>query len=563
MIRQRSNLSGILSRSVRRSLRLPLLIALTAALFYLPGVWWGVPRPTNALQIHGWDVDAVTGVLTLSELYNLLLHPQPDWYVAYPLFHYGLLALVYAPYMGYLWLTGGLSTPTAAFPYGMSDPAGAIATLTVLGRLVTVLMASGVVVAAYQTGLTVWNGRAGVLAALAAALAGPMAYYSSTGNLDVPALFWCSLALLIMAKILTEGWSRRRAVTLGLVCALAVATKDQAYAALAPGFVALCLLAPAGAAPSLVSAGGGPTWPARLRYAALAAVAGTVAYVVAGAIWLSPGRFIAHLNFIRDFQNTFPHVFKLHLMRPRTVEGSALLVGDMAQAMSEALGPLAILAVMGLALLWRTSPFVRLLAIMAGGQMVLAVFPIGHMQYRYTMFPAYAAAFLVVAAVIRAGQSGRLVRLAAMAVLVIGLAWLGFKAVDLAYEQARDARYDAGAWLVEHGRPGDVVAYFGANDQLPFLPAGLAPLPIVDGENCFEDVRSGAARFVYVAADWSSEPDMSCSRFLPGDVLAGLQDGVLGYRLAAVFETRPLLPARQRYYQIINPPIEIFEHVAG
>src|SRR5262245_7379332 len=116
-------------------------LAAIAAVVFLPGLGWGLPHATSAATIRGWDVDAVTGVSTLAELHNLLVSRASDWYVAYPLLHYLLLAAVYAPYLGWLVVSGQLHAPTAGFPYGLSDPVRAIATLSVLGRLLTVAMA--------------------------------------------------------------------------------------------------------------------------------------------------------------------------------------------------------------------------------------------------------------------------------------------------------------------------------------------------------------------------------------------------------------------------------------
>ena len=80
---------------------------------YLPALWWGLPLATSGTVIHGWDVDGIAGISPLAEFHNLLVQPKSDWYVAYPLFHYLLLGLCYAPYLAWLWLTGGATAYAA------------------------------------------------------------------------------------------------------------------------------------------------------------------------------------------------------------------------------------------------------------------------------------------------------------------------------------------------------------------------------------------------------------------------------------------------------------------
>ena len=91
------------------------------------------------------------------------------------------------------------------------------------------LMSAGIVVSAFLTAKTLWGLTAGTIAAVFVMLMYPMFYYGRTSHVDVPALFWTSLALLVFARVLKEGLSVRRAIWFGLLAGLAVATKDQSY----------------------------------------------------------------------------------------------------------------------------------------------------------------------------------------------------------------------------------------------------------------------------------------------------------------------------------------------
>ena len=284
-------------------------LALGAIGVYAPGLWWGLPHATSELGKHGWDVDGIGGIATLSELHNLFIDAKPDWYVVYPPFHYLLLGCFYLPYLAWLWLTGDFANPSATYPWGFASPTTAVTVLAILARMVTLAMASGTVVAAYLTGRLVWDRITGVLAALAIMLAHPMFYYSRTSNLDVPVLFWLAIGFLIAARMLTGGATVRLGMALGAAIALAVATKDQAYGPWAAGSVMLLVLCYRQAARQ------GLAWSWR-PWLAAAAATGCV-YAIAGGVVLSPFRFAAHVRFLADFTTAAPIALQLpEIMRP-------------------------------------------------------------------------------------------------------------------------------------------------------------------------------------------------------------------------------------------------------
>jgi 4-amino-4-deoxy-L-arabinose transferase-like glycosyltransferase len=167
-------------------------------------------------------------------MHNTFAVSKPDRNYGYPWWHYFVAAAAQAPYVGFLMATGDLDRMGPAYPYGFKDPVHALKVLTIVGRLVSVAMAAGIVVSSFFFARTLWDDLTGVIAAVLTMLNYLMVYYSRTGNLDVPAFFWSAIGLAILATILTQGLTTRRAAMLGLFIALAIATKDQSVALFVP-----------------------------------------------------------------------------------------------------------------------------------------------------------------------------------------------------------------------------------------------------------------------------------------------------------------------------------------
>jgi hypothetical protein len=535
--------------------RAPWLLGLAALVVYGTASWWGLPHASSALTIHGWDVDGVGGIGVLSELHSLLVKPAPDWYTAYPVLHYLVVAVLYGPYMVYLKLTGGLGAPTGTYPFGLADPVGALRALALIARCLTVGMAAGVVVATYLTARELWDRRAGVLAALFVMLLGPMVFYARTTNLDIPTRFWSAFAALVAVRALRTELTVRRALLLGALAALSVATKDQSYGAwvLGLGYVALRCVKDGEAPPAR-------RW--RTALVLLGAAAGV--YVLASGIPLWPGRFAAHVHFLLGFNRTFfnlQHANALTTFRPSTPAGYLALLGDVLLACDAALGPVLVLAgAAGLGVAWRRTPESRVLAWLALGFVLLTILPIHHMQYRYALMPASVLACFAAYLVSEGLRHPRL-RLGALLVLVAGLGWQLLGAVDLTYQMLFDARYAAGTWLGGHVVPGDRIGYFGAAHQLPPIPRGVLPVTLDRLPAPEQALRRGLVEWVVVAPDYFSDTAREHSLFLPDSTYRRLRDGSLGYRRVASFATPPLSGRALPYLPYVNPRVQLFQRV--
>jgi hypothetical protein len=146
-----------------------------------------------------------------------------------------VLALLYTPYALYLYFTGGLTSPTGVYPYGLEDPEFSLMVFTLIARLTSVVMGTGTVLVNYYTVKNLYGHRAGVVSALLIASSYAVIYYSHNANIDVPQLFWTSLALYHFVLLL-KTYATKHYVWLGLFTALAIGTKDS-IAALFPGLL--------------------------------------------------------------------------------------------------------------------------------------------------------------------------------------------------------------------------------------------------------------------------------------------------------------------------------------
>ena len=145
----------------------------------------------------------------------------------YPWWHYFVVAAAQAPYIAYLSVTGELHNGTPHYPFGLRDPVNSLrVVLTLIGRLVSVLMGAGVVIAAYLFSSVLWGHATGLAAAVLTMLSYLMCYYSGTGDLsDVPAFFWSACGLVVFATVLVDGLTPRRAAWLGVLAGVATATE--------------------------------------------------------------------------------------------------------------------------------------------------------------------------------------------------------------------------------------------------------------------------------------------------------------------------------------------------
>ncbi|HSE66387.1 MAG TPA: glycosyltransferase family 39 protein [Gemmatimonadales bacterium] len=549
---------------------LPWLMVL-ALVLYVPGFWWGAPQATAEDRTKAWAVDDETPLGPLAEMSNIL-HPRPDRNLGYPLLYSFMVVGVQAPYLLYLKASGGLGATSAEYPYGLTEPVGALRMLTWLAHVLTLVMALVVIAAAYDTARVLWGERAAILAALFVTCSYPMFYYSRTGNVDVPMMAFVALAVAAFARIRVHGLSVRRIVALGLFAGAALAVKEEAIGVLLP--MALVLVFLPGQFPFDES-----TVP-RSRSKTLAWGLGASAFALGlgGGFFVEPQRYIMHLQFLTGRLRAAPEAGGLiPYAFPYTLDGNLTYAAQLGGYLTDTLtGAGLLLSLAGLIWAVRKHPSSRVVACLLLGYLgfIFVVLRSGQLRYALpagfllALFGGYAASLI--------WESKQVAVRAVVAVLtVVALGLNLLRGIDLTYAMLRDSRWDAAQWLAQRTKPGDHIDYFGASQKLPPLEAGVVTDRATEYRGLFNAHRIDAAKveeilsrwrslnpkFVIVMPDHTSRPGAPFDISLPPSLYDDLIAGRRGWKLQATFETPPLLPWVKRPpldYPMVNPPIRIF-----
>lgn len=538
---------GEVALDTRQRVRVTALgLALMAVTLYAPLIGWGAPRATTPNRIKTFATDEILPLEALAEMRNTFVVSRPDRNYGYPWWHYFTVAVAQAPYLCYLRLTGKLQAPSPDYPFGLQDPVEALRALTLIGRMVSVLMGAGVVVAAYYFGSILLGHLAGVITALLTMLNYLMFYYSRTGNPDVPAFFWSSVGLAIFAKIMIAGLTAGRAAWLGVFAGLAMATKDQALVIFLP--VGLCLLIP-GVSP-LTESSGLQGKSARWRPILAGLAASLVAYAVGTGLVVDPQRHLTHVHALFFDPQRVSEAADYWPPHPRTLAGTLGLLTDYLRKLAVmAPPPLLLASIAGVLLALRSKPRLLVLALPALALFVLLLLPIGIVVLRYLLPLALIVSAFAAYALMELRRSRlRWLWVPSLAVICVWQALIG---ADLSYAQYHDTRYAAAAWFAREARIGDRVEYFGAPEIMPHLSADIASRHVAGRARWMGQIGSGAAalrylvkegpEYVVIIPDWTSHPGMERSADCPPEVYAALEDGSIGYALAAYFPTRTLL----------------------
>lgn len=534
----------------KRSPRTPAFLFLLALLIYAPGIGWGLPTANAPDRVHPWGVDEIAP-LGFGELYFTFAHPANARYdPRYPLCHYFVQALAIGPYLALLAATGGISHFASAYPYGLTDPVRAIAVMTVLGRLPSLLMAAGLVVVAYRTGARLWDERTGLLTAILVLLIRPLPYYAHTSNVDVAALFWTALGLAVFVECLLDRLTTRRAVGLGILAALAVATKDISYGVFLVVPPVLLWKQLREKREAETEAG----WRAFLRDAGLGAGVAAVLYVTLSGLVFNRERFQRHLDFILH-GSAVSALRAAYGSTPATLTGYADVVRNTAVFLVDALGPLTAAFVgVGLFLCWRRRRFLLAFALPALGVWAGVILPVRFVEYRFLLPITYVLVFFAAHAVASAASDRRAwVRGATWALFLSGCGWSALRGADLAYQTWHDSRYEAGQWLARTVRAGDRVAYTDGAYKLPALAADVVALELPPRAAAARVIAEERPELIVVIPNLRLEVEHE--HLMSEDVYQGLRDGALGYVEMPTIQTRALFSNWSLPY--VNPPVKV------
>jgi hypothetical protein len=520
------------------------VLAMLALLLYGAGLWWGLPVATGPDRIHPWASDELAP-LGFGELYPTLLHAHTRFDPRYPLFHYVVLGVMAAPYLAWLWLTGGLAGASPVYPYGFHDPIGALQDLTVLGRLPSVVMGAALVAVAHRTAVLLCGARAGLAAGLLVLLVHPLIYYARTSNVDAAALFWIGLGVLVFVRILRDGFTARRAAWLGVWAALATGTKDASYAVFLP--LGLYLLGRQAWRPA-----GEREW----RPLAAGLVSAASVYAIAGGLLINPVRYWQHVTFI-------VHGSPLSAMRqaygatPATIAGYLTTARSLVAYTIDAVGaiPLAASAA-GVLMAMRRAPGSGAIAASAASIVVLVIAPVRFVEYRFVLPIAYVVA-LFAGCGFAAGFAARSrgTRVAVGVAFTAAIIVLALQAADLTIQTFTDSRYAAARWFDDNVRPGDRVTYTDYSYKLPRFRGDAVLVAMPPGDRARPFIAREAPEFITVIPVLRGED--THEHLLPDEVFDDLVNGTLGYR--EVLDTRtPSLLAGIGDISYVNPRVRVF-----
>lgn len=474
-------------------------VLLAGAVLYVVPVWWGLPSYT------GWAVDEAIPLRVLT--------PE-TWSDKYPPLHRYALTLLFR-----IWdlvsSSSGLEHYTELF---------------VLGRVLSVVMALATVFLVYRIGRQLMGRRPALLGAASFAVVPSFVYYSKTANLEAPYLLWFAVSVHFYLKILRRQ-RLRDYVLFGIAAALAVGTKDQAFA--------LFIAVPVILLGALAVRSEGGDWAQRLGAAAvdrrlwLGGVCSAVVLLLIHNVLFDASGFFARIAFL----TRAPGAYRVY---PPTFVGQLELVGLSLRQLVFLLGlPLTLAALVGLGVAvrrprrsWRILSFVPI----ALGYYLGFVAPIG---YNYPRF-------LVPVALLAAPFCGRGLELlwslrriprwvpTSLTALLLGLALARGIAVDLLL--LGDSRYAVERWLREAGEEGRDAGY-GSRKLMPRGVQALEWGQLV-GEPCRHLTQTRPAHIVAVLGERLEQPEERALR--------RLESGQLGYDLA-------LRQARPKAAALLDP----------
>jgi len=542
------------------------IVGLTT-LLYGYHLGWGLPNDN-----FSWAADALGPLSVLSIAQRSLGKINSGWFwYKYPFGYPALLLLVYAPYLGWLVITGQLRDPSRIYPYGFADPEAALYALGILGRCVSLLLIVGTMVVTYAIGRRLLDKTTARLAAWFIGTAYPMVYYAHTTNQDAAYVFWLTLAIWATIASAQEHDKRWPFVLLGIAAGMAMATKEQGFALLLvlPPLLASVLYRVQADSLAVAMRLWRSTWNRGTRSALLASV---VTFAVASNAIINPQGVI---NRVLDLtghptKGMSSRLTPLKFSLFKGIDKEIWYVGQLGDAVESTFGwPLAIVGLAGLAYLLvrrRRAALFLLVPALAYYFISLRTHDLLMLRYALPLFPilALAAAAACTALLARARQVG----FAVVALLcLLGLA----RAVELDLLLSGDSRYRAEAWMAAHVAAGSSIEIYQKPVYLPRFPGyevdriGLEERTVAGVAERKPDliVLSSASRkgiTHYWNPDWTSG-GLMLERPAARELLDALEAGQLDYQLAAEISQQPWL-LRLRITSLC-PRIRIYQRKPG
>jgi hypothetical protein len=425
-------------------------VVAVVAVLHAVGLGWGLPGS------DGWDND---GVAPRDFLPGLAETFTPGHYYTYPPLQLALLAVLTLPIsLVALFRAPALTVPAVVgeilkVPYMTAMSLGIV---LAIARLAEEIRAAELGLSPDRVARlgAVYDDprvrRAGVCAAIVAGVNASFTYYGKVSNLDVPYVFWSIWALVYLARAIRG----QRSFRVGFVlAALAIATKDQAYA--------LFLLA---MPPYFVFALARDRRRAR-DFVIASVVALGALLVIDGAVF-NPTGFHARIGFLLGPAS------QDYAEYTATWSGRARLLVDAAELFPLQY-PFALLVFIAVGLRHLRRSVLGPLPLLVSLSFLLTfTMATRRTEARFLFPPAmllaiYGGAGLEAFVWIRR----RSLRWAGQAIASVVLALAIFRCISVDVSMLRDPRYDAEAWLAANVRPGDTIEIYGLNVYFPRFPA--------------------------------------------------------------------------------------------
>lgn len=525
------------------------IVLVVAALLHGVGIGWGLPAS------DAWDND---GVAPRDFLPGLAETFTPGHYYTYPPLHLALLSVLSLPELVIAIAKAGSLSIQAVMPVILGTPYMTAMALT--ARFMTLLMSLGIIITlALIASELVTPARRPLVMTLTAAFATvnrSFTYYAHMSNLDVPYLFWALLATLMLVRTIARNEPRRLRYV-ALFGALAISTKDQAYAMFLVG-----------APLSLLTWGWldrrARSWALLQEGAIATGITGALVLFIDGALF-NPSGFRARLGFLSGSASQDYATYS------KDMHGRLTALVDVAKEWvahyPEVLGAVFVVGLLlTLASGWRRAEvwvplFVALSFTLCFNLVARRV------EERFTLPQMLLASTYAGVALERlwTGWAGRFVGLA---MLALG-AW---KSIVIDANLLLEPRYGVENFLAGHAGPNDVIEVYGLNVYLPRIsapqhavrigaspPDKRSPLPnVTEVQDLLTNIEKRKPRYIVLSACY-------VWRYMPRDVSAQTghivpvvqvddeldRDPVRFFR--SVFELK--LPYRIAYFGKIDNPI--------
>jgi 4-amino-4-deoxy-L-arabinose transferase-like glycosyltransferase len=536
-----------------------LLLFFGATVLLAMGILWGLP--------NHWDF-AQDSVVPMGSLANISANSDEVTSHRYPPLHLKALDILWIPLRAIV--TG---SPSLSQNRKLAD------TLFILSaRAISLAMTLGVVAFLIAIGRRLWDNATGILAGLLFVVAPVTLYYGKNANLDAPYLFWLTAAFFFYVRILQEN-RLRDYVWLGLMTALSVCTKDQAYAffVLMPIPLILRLWRRSEDEAPL---------PAKQRYKRLGL--GLAAFVIA---------FVLIHNILFDAATFKNHIITItgDASAPwreytRALAGQIHLAFAMLLRLMDAWTPAALLlAAVGIwGSLQKADARRKAITLLLPAISYYIFFPaiIGYVYTRFSMPIVVVLSLFAARGVIILWQKAPRAKVwQTAAVILVG--WTVLGGISVNYVMTQYSRYDAQHWLEDHCDGNTRIIFVRDENDMPTMPRlnhPLSPQPLLTEEELKAGLTEEAAlmrkrpQILILSLQQGLGTSAKCARLssiirrgiaplafgrhAPAEGFTGfrkeLLDGKLGYKVCETFEN-PISPFVPEVSESLNRTIIILE----